>query len=87
MSNRSKVIVTVGLVTGILFLFSDNYWVETISKPIPVLCMALWLWLQPGKERYQWSVLSHLAGPLSCSHIGWGSWGSVSPRCGRAKAN
>ena len=60
MSNRIKAIVAVGLVTGILFLVSDNSWIETVSKPIPVLCMALCLWLQPGKERTQWAVIAGL---------------------------
>jgi uncharacterized membrane protein YhhN len=60
MSNRTKVILAVGLATGILFLVSDNSWVETVTKPIPVLCMALWLWLQPGKERIQWAVIAGL---------------------------
>jgi uncharacterized membrane protein YhhN len=60
LSNRTKVIVAVGLATGILFLVSDNMWVETVTKPIPVLCMALWLALQPGKERYQWAVIAGL---------------------------
>ena len=57
MSNRTKVIVIVGFVTAILFLFSDNTWIETISKPIPVLCMALWSAMQPAKGRYQWAVI------------------------------
>jgi uncharacterized membrane protein YhhN len=60
MSNRTKVIVTVGLVTAILFLVSDNAWIETISKPIPVLCMAFWIVTQPGKGRYQLAVITGL---------------------------
>lgn len=60
MPNRTKVIVAVGLVTGILFLVSDISWVETVTKPIPVLCMALWLALQPAKGRYQWAVIAGL---------------------------
>jgi len=60
MPNRTKIIVAVGVVTGILFLVSDNSWVETITKPIPVLCMALWLALQPAKGRYQWAVIAGL---------------------------
>ncbi len=59
-SNRTKLIVAVGIVTGILFLFSNNSWVETITKPIPVLCMALWLVLQPSKERIQWAMIAGL---------------------------
>ena len=59
-SRRTIVIAAVGVITGMLFLISDNSWVETISKPIPVLCTALWLWLQPGKERYQWAVIAGL---------------------------
>ena len=60
MSRPTKVIVAVGLATGVLFLFSGNSWVETVTKPIPVLLMALWLWLQPAKERYQWAVIAGL---------------------------
>ena len=60
MSNRTKAIVAVGLVTGFLFLVSDNSWIETVTKPIPVLFMALWLALQPGKERTQWAVIAGL---------------------------
>lgn len=60
MSNRTKVIVAVGLVMGMLYFFSDINWVGTITKPIPVLCMALVLWLQPDKARYQWAVIAGL---------------------------
>lgn len=60
MSNRTKIIVAIGLLAGILFLVSDNSWVETVTKPIPVLCMALWLALQPAKGRYQWAVIAGL---------------------------
>jgi len=60
MSNRTKAIVAVGLVTGVLYLFSDISWIETITKPIPVLCMALALALQPGRARYQWAVIAGL---------------------------
>lgn len=59
-SNRTKLIVAMGIVAGILFLFSNNNWVETITKPIPVLCMALWLALQPSKARIQWAVIAGL---------------------------
>lgn len=57
MSTRSKIIAAVGLVAALLFLVSDNYWVELISKPVPVLCMAFGLFTQPAKERYQWAVI------------------------------
>jgi len=60
MSNRTKIIVAIGLVTGILYLVSANNWIETVTKPIPVLCMAFWLALQPAKGRYQWAVISGL---------------------------
>lgn len=60
MSTRTKLIIVVGLLTGILYLFSSIGWVETITKPIPVLCMALALWLQPGKSRYQWATIAGL---------------------------
>lgn len=60
MSNRSKLISAAGLVAGILYLFSNVAWVETVTKPLPVLCMALALGLQPGKGRYQWAVIAGL---------------------------
>jgi alkenylglycerophosphocholine/alkenylglycerophosphoethanolamine hydrolase len=60
MSKRTQFIVAVGLVAGVLYLFSDSSWVETITKPIPVLCMALVLALQLDKARYQWAVIAGL---------------------------
>jgi uncharacterized membrane protein YhhN len=60
MSNRTKVIIAVGLMAGILYLFSNVSWVETVTKPIPVLCMALALGLQHDNVRYQWAVIAGL---------------------------
>ena len=63
MSNRSKVIIIVGLAAAVLFIYghdADIYWLRMIVKPIPVLCMALVVALQPDKGRYQWLVISGL---------------------------
>jgi len=56
-SNRTKVIIAVGFIAAILFLFSGNDLIKMISKPIPVLCMAYGLFIQPAKGRYQWAVI------------------------------
>ena len=60
MSSRTKIFFAVGLVAGMLYLFSNVAWIETITKPIPVFCMALALWLQPDKARYQLAVIAGL---------------------------
>jgi uncharacterized membrane protein YhhN len=60
MSKRTIFIAAAGFVAGALYLFSDTGWVETVTKPLPVLCMALALALQPGKGRYQWAVITGL---------------------------
>lgn len=63
MSTRSKVIVLVGVVAAVLFIYghdADIYWLRMVVKPIPVLCMVLALALQPDKGRYQWLVITGL---------------------------
>lgn len=59
-SIRLKIIAAVGFLTGILYLFSNVSWIETITKAVPVLCMALALLLQPEKARYQWAIIAGL---------------------------
>jgi uncharacterized membrane protein YhhN len=59
-SRRTIFIAAAGLVAGALYLISNITWVETVTKPLPVLCMALALALQPGKGRYQWAVITGL---------------------------
>ncbi|MFN2205360.1 MAG: lysoplasmalogenase [Candidatus Promineifilaceae bacterium] len=60
---RSIILAVVGFVAAIIFMMTsagDNFWLHLISKPIPVLAMALWLGLLPLKRRYQWAVISGL---------------------------
>jgi uncharacterized membrane protein YhhN len=59
-SRRSIILAAVGLVAAIVFITTgkaDNFWLHLVSKPIPVLAMALWLGLLPRKGRYQWAVI------------------------------
>jgi uncharacterized membrane protein YhhN len=63
MTKRSKIIILIGLVAAVLFIYgldADIYWLRMITKPIPVLCMALLVALQPVKGRYQWLVITGL---------------------------
>lgn len=63
MSTRTKIITVVGLAAAVLFilgLYEDIYWLRMVTKPVPVLCMALVIALEPAKGRYQWLVLGGL---------------------------
>ena len=60
---RSILLFAVGLVAAFLFMTTgkeENFWLHLVSKPIPVLAMALWLGLLPRKGRYQWAVIAGL---------------------------
>jgi len=60
MSRRSAIILISGLMAAVIFLvdgFVDLGLLARIAKPIPVLCMALWLSLLPDKGRFQWAVI------------------------------
>jgi uncharacterized membrane protein YhhN len=60
---RTIFLFGVGLVAAILFITTgkeENFWLHLISKPLPVLAMALWLVLLPGKGRYQTAVIAGL---------------------------
>ena len=62
-SIRSIILFFVGLAAAIIFMMTsaeDNFWLHLVSKPIPVLAMALWLGLLPRKGRYQWAVIAGL---------------------------
>lgn len=59
-SSRTKVLVAIGVVAALLFVLpvtSDIRWLRLVVKPIPVLCMTLWLAWQPGKGRIQVAVI------------------------------
>jgi uncharacterized membrane protein YhhN len=62
-SNRTKVLAIVGIMAAGLFIIGhafDLYWLRMIVKPIPVLLMALWVYLLPGKKTYQWAIITGL---------------------------
>ena len=59
-SSRSKVLFVIGLVFAIAFILGevmDLYTLRLATKTVPVLLMALYLFLQPGKGRFQWLVI------------------------------
>ena len=61
-STRTKVFLGVGLIAALAFIIGDQdildiYWLRMIAKPIPVLLMAIYLLLLPGKHRFQWLVI------------------------------
>lgn len=63
MSTRTKLIALVGLAAAVLFiygLYEDIYWLRMVAKPVPVLCMALVIFLEPAKTRYQWLIIGGL---------------------------
>jgi uncharacterized membrane protein YhhN len=60
---RSILLFGLGFAAAIVFIMTseeENFWPHLISKPIPVLAMALWLGLLPGKGRYQQAVIAGL---------------------------
>jgi uncharacterized membrane protein YhhN len=62
-STRDLLLIAAGLITAVIFITTtkeENYWLHVLSKPIPVLIMALWLGLLPRKGRYQWAVFAGL---------------------------
>ena len=62
-STRTTIIAAVGLIAAILYMLpstDDIPWISVTLKPIPVLCMALWLAVQPKKGRYQLLVIAGL---------------------------
>ena len=63
LSTRDLFLIAAALITAVIFITTskeDNYRLHVISKPIPVLVMALWLGLLPRKGRYQWAVIAGL---------------------------
>lgn len=59
-STRSKLLAIIGLVAALLYLaagwMGDAYWLRMVTKPIPVLCLALWVSWLPRRGRYQMAV-------------------------------
>jgi len=61
-SLRTKTLLTIGFIAAIAFILSDQdilalYWLRMVTKPIPVLLMAIYLLLLPGKGRFQWLII------------------------------
>ncbi len=67
-STRSKVLLLIGLAAAILYLVAgridDAYWLRMITKPIPVLLLALWVSGLQVKGRYQLAIM---VGLLLCA--------------------
>lgn len=59
-STRTKVLIAIGVIAAAIFISGrmiDIFWLKMITKPIPVLMMALYLLLLPGKRSFQWLVI------------------------------
>ncbi len=59
-SRQTRVLFIVGLIAVALFMVGqalDLYWLRMLVKPIPVLLMAVWVYLLPGKKTYQWAII------------------------------
>ncbi len=57
---QSKTLFIIGLIAVALFMVGqalDLYWLRMIVKPIPVLLMAVWVYLSPDKKAYQWATI------------------------------
>ena len=57
---RTQIIIIAAIVAGALFLVGraeDLYWLRMVTKPIPVLLMALWLFTLPEKGLFQWATI------------------------------
>ena len=62
-STQSKILFISGLMAVVLFLIGhalDLYGLRMIVKPIPVLLMAVWVYLLPDKKAYQWAIIAGL---------------------------
>jgi uncharacterized membrane protein YhhN len=60
MTTRTKVLAIVGLAAALLYLaagrMDDAYWLRLITKPVPVLMLALWVSGLRIKGRYQLAI-------------------------------
>lgn len=59
---RTKTFLGIGLIAAVLFILADEdildiYWLRMITKPIPVLLMAMYLLMQPGAGRFKWLII------------------------------
>lgn len=57
---RTVVLLVIGLIAAGLYIaagrMEDSYWLRMVTKPIPVLCLALWVSFLPRRGRYQMAV-------------------------------
>lgn len=61
--NHTRLIAAIALVAAVLFFAgqaADLLWLRLLAKPIPVLCMALWVALLPGRDGYQLAIVAGL---------------------------
>ncbi|MEZ4769946.1 MAG: lysoplasmalogenase [Caldilineales bacterium] len=67
-STRTLVLIAIGLVAGLAYLLAgrlgDSALLRLVAKPVPVLCLALWVSFLPRRGRYQGAVA---AGLLLCA--------------------
>jgi len=60
LSTRTKVLIVIGVIAGAIFISGrmlDIFWLKMVTKPIPVLMMALYLFLLPQKGRFRWIII------------------------------
>lgn len=61
MSTRSKVLAVIAMAAAVLYLVAgrldDAYWLRMVTKPIPVLMLALWVSGLRVKSRYQLAIM------------------------------
>ncbi|NUQ37645.1 MAG: lysoplasmalogenase [Caldilineales bacterium] len=62
-SPRARALALAAILAGLLFLIGhalDLYWLRMIAKPIPVLCLAVWVAGLPTQARYQRAITAGL---------------------------
>jgi uncharacterized membrane protein YhhN len=64
-STRTKTLAVIGFIAALVFILAgrlgDYYWIRMITKPIPVLCLALWAYGLPQKDSYRrWLIIGLL---------------------------
>lgn len=68
-SPRTIVLIAIGVIAAVAYIVAgqmagDSYWLRMVAKPIPVLCLALWVSFLPRRGRYQLAIA---AGLLLCA--------------------
>ncbi len=68
LSTRTIILIAIGVIAAAVYIaagrMEDGYWLRMVSKPIPVLCLALWVSFLPRRGRYQLAIA---AGLLLCA--------------------